>query len=494
MKLSRLLEGLPSVERINWRDVEISGLAIDSRSVAAGDLFIAVGGHSADGHSFTPQAVAAGAAALVVEKPVEADVPVIVVESSSTAVALLARIFFSDPSANLVLCGITGTNGKTSTAFILRAILAQALGPAGIIGTVGYGAGDELRESAHTTPSAIELNAILALFVRQGCRGAVMEVSSHAAAQGRIGGLEFDVGVFTNVTRDHLDYHGSFEDYVAAKESFVTTLCAADRKKKPGTLVCNIDDPSVAAVGARFPGRVVYFGRAAGAQIRCLDLRADLTGTSLRIAGPGWEIPVSLALLGSFSAWNALAAAAAAWAVGIGPRDIRAGLEAVRAIPGRFQLVAAPGAPTVIVDYAHTPDALEKLLLFCRELGAGRLVTVFGCGGDRDRGKRPIMGRIAAELSDLVYVTSDNPRSEDPDAIIRDILVGTAGCGTPLEAVPDRREAIHRAVAAARPGDLVVIAGKGHEECQIHAEGITPFSDAREARSALAGMEDCNQS
>jgi UDP-N-acetylmuramoyl-L-alanyl-D-glutamate--2,6-diaminopimelate ligase len=376
---------------------------------------------------------------------------------------------------------------------MLRSILERSHGPAGIIGTVGFGAGDEWYEATNTTPSAAELGRILAGFVARGCRSAVMEVSSHAASQGRIAGLEFDAGVFTNISRDHMDYHRTIEAYIEAKETFVRSLCAPGRRKSPGALAYNIDDPHVAEVGGRYDGPSVSFGTAEGADLRPVGLEADLAGTRMTIAGPRWSVPVKMSVLGRFSALNALGAAAAADAVGAGPEQIRDGLEAVAGIPGRFQLIPARCGPTVIVDYAHTPDALEKLLSFCGELASGRIITVFGAGGDRDRGKRPMMGRAAVERSDLVFVTSDNPRSEDPDTIVRDILEGTAGSDTPLEVVFDRAEAIRRAVSAARAEDLVVIAGKGHEEYQILADGTIPFSDAAEARRALAALEVCDQ-
>lgn len=493
MRLSRLIEPLRGARRLNWRDVEIRELAVDSRAVRGGELFIALRGGQTDGHEYVPHALRAGAAALVVEKPVEADVPVVVVDSSSTTEALLARIFFGDPSSRLVLVGVTGTNGKTSTAFMLRSILDRSHGPAGIIGTIGFGSGDEWREATHTTPSATELSRILARFVERGCRSAVMEVSSHAAAQGRIAGLEFDAGVFTNVSRDHMDYHRTIEAYVEAKEIFVRSLAAAGRRKTPGTLAYNIDDPRVAEVGARYAGPAVSFGAAPGADVRPLGLEADLAGIRMTIAAPRWRTTVRMSLLGRFSAHNALGAAAAADAVGAPSEAIREGLEAVTAIPGRFQLIPARRGPTVIVDYAHTPDALEKLLSFCRELSRGRVIAVFGAGGDRDRGKRPMMGRAAADRSDLVIVTSDNPRSEDPGAIAGEILEGTAGSATPVEVVLDRAEAIRRAIAAAGPDDLVAIAGKGHEEYQVLADGKIPFSDAAEARRALAALEVCDQ-
>ncbi len=487
MRLEDLLRDIDVKSRHQWRDVEINGISTDSRSIKEGELFVAVRGHEADGHDFTGHAVNAGAAALVVENPVEADIPVVVVDNSSTAEVSLARVFYGDPSSKVLLIGITGTNGKTSTAFILQSILQGSHGPTGIIGTVGFGAGGDLSAAANTTPSSSELNRIMAGFIDRGCRTVVMEVSSHAAAQDRIGGLEFDIGVFTNISRDHLDYHRNLENYIEAKEKFVRTLSAPGRTKKPGTLIYNADDGNVAKVGERFTGTKITFGTSENAGFRCVDLAADLSGTSFRISASGFDLPVKLRLLGKFSALNALGAAVAAHVAGAGREEIARGLSDIDEIPGRFHLIRSEGGPTVIVDYAHTPDALEKLLLFCRELSPSRLVTVFGAGGDRDRGKRPMMGKAAAGLSDMVYVTSDNPRSEDPDLIIRDILEGMSGTDTALEVISDRGEAIRRAIGSSAEGDMVVLAGKGHEDYQVLAHGRIHFSDIEEAEKALAG-------
>ncbi len=486
MRLEELFEGMDVESRLKWRDVEIKGISTDSRTISEGELFVAVRGHLADGHDYIEQAVNAGAAALVVENPVEADIPVAVVGNTSAAEASLARVFYGDPSSKVLLVGITGTNGKTSTAFLLRSILQRSHGPTGIIGTVGFGKGEKLAALANTTPSSSDLSRMIAAFADEGCGAVVMEVSSHAAAQGRTAGLEFDIGVFTNISRDHLDYHGNLENYIGAKEIFVSSLAAPGRTKKPGTLVYNADDPKVAEVAGRFDGPKVSFGFSDEASFGCGDLEADLTGTRFRITAPGMDLPVEMRLLGGFTALNAVGAAAAARTAGASPEDIGAGLSGIGEIPGRFHLVRSEGGPVVIVDYAHTPDALEKLLLFCRELSPARLVTVFGAGGDRDRGKRPLMGKAAAKLSDMVYVTSDNPRTEDPDVIIRDILEGMSGFDTPIEVVPDRGEAIRAAIASAAGGDMVVLAGKGHEDYQVLAGGRIHFSDVEEAEKALA--------
>jgi UDP-N-acetylmuramoyl-L-alanyl-D-glutamate--2,6-diaminopimelate ligase len=488
VKLSHLAKGLEAARRRGAGDVEVTGVATDSRAVRPGDCFVAVAGHAADGHAFAAEAVRRGAACLVVEREVGLDVPTLVVGDSALAAAHLARRFYGDPAARLVLAGITGTNGKTSSAFLLRSILNRARGPCGIIGTVGYGVEGDLAPASNTTPGAVDLFRLLAGFVGQGCRSAVMEVSSHAAAQGRIAGLEFDVGAFTNVTRDHLDYHGTFDEYVRAKESFVAGLSRGGRAKRPGTLVYNADDPEVVRVAGRFSGKRLSFGLGS-ADVRAEGLAADLKGTRFELVAGASRVRLSLKLLGRISAYNALTAAACAHALGVRIDDIKAGLEEVAQVPGRFQVVSGRRGPTVVVDYAHTPDALEKLLSFCRELRPRAIVTVFGCGGDRDRGKRPLMGAIAARLSSVVIVTDDNPRTEDPEAIVKEILAGIAAGGAPVRVVRDRRDAIGEAVRSAGEGDLVVIAGKGHENVQIYRDARVPFSDAREAAEALEALE-----
>lgn len=489
MKLSRCVEGIEIRDRLGYRDVEVTGIAVDTRALKTGDLFIATKGRATDGHVFVSQAIEKGASALVVERPGAYAVPALVVADSSLAAWRIAKRFFGDPAAKLVLAGVTGTNGKTSTAFLLRSIMDGAHGPCGIIGTVGYGVSGALVSAGNTTPGAVDLYRMMAGFVERGCRSAVMEVSSHAAEQGRIAGLEFDVGAFTNLTRDHLDYHKTFEGYLEAKERFIRSLAAPGREKRPGTFVYNSDDPEVAGVARRFAGRSISFGTAPSADVRAEHLAADLTGTRFDLVVESRRTPLALKLLGTFSAYNALAAAACAHAAGIGIDDIRKGLEQVLTVPGRFQVVSRGRGPTVVVDFAHTPDALEKLLNFCRELSPRMIVTVFGCGGDRDRGKRPLMGSIATRLSSIVYVTDDNPRTEDPDRIVTEILEGTRGSATPVHVVRDRRSAIREAVGAAGGGDLVVVAGKGHELEQLVGGARIPFNDAREAEEALEALE-----
>ncbi len=489
MKLSELTRGITIKDRLNFKDEDVRGIVTDSRTAVEGCLYVAIKGHSVDGHNFVGQAADRGAKALIVEKPISSTLPTLVVDDSTAAAALIAKKFYGDPASGVTLAGITGTNGKTSTCFLLRSILNRALGPTGIIGTVGFGTSIGLTAAAHTTPASVDLYRIIAGFVEKGCTAVVMEVSSHATVQKRIVGLEFDVGIFTNITRDHLDYHGTFEEYTRAKELLAETLIEEGRGKAGGELVYNLDDPRLAAMAERFRGSKISFGSSPGCDVRGDNVRADLNGTAFDIICGGERTPVRLQLLGSFSVYNALAAAAAARSLGAGMDDIKAGLEEVGEVPGRFQVVAAAKGPKVIVDYAHTPDALKRLLAFCRELRPQRLIAVFGCGGDRDRGKRPQMGRIAAELSDTVYVTDDNPRTEDPDAIVQEILEGMKDSETPFTVIRDRRKAIRKAVGEAQGGDLVVIAGKGHENEQIVMDRRIPFSDAEEAYAALNDAE-----
>ncbi len=486
MKLSELLGAIACGERSRSGDPEISGISTDSRSVKEGDVFVAVRGHTMDGHDFLDQAVRNGASALVVDRMYESELPTCLVEDTSIAAARLAQRFFSDPAAGLMLVGITGTNGKTSTSFLLESILSLAVGKTGIIGTIGVGPMGELSAATHTTPASVHLYRSLSEFLGKGCKAVVMEVSSHAAVQHRIAGLEFDLGLFMNISRDHLDYHETLDRYVAAKEMFVSTLVDPERKKKPGALIYNADDERVRGIGERFGGDSVSFGFEEGAAVRGHGLTADLEGTRFDLTCDGGTARIELKLLGSFSACNALAAAAAARALGVELSLIKEGLERIEGVPGRFQVISVDEGPKIVVDYAHTPDALERLLAFCRDLGPSRITTVFGCGGDRDRGKRPIMGRIASEISDEVYVTDDNPRTEDPEAIIEDILEGS---GRDVHVMRDRSLAIRKAVEGAGEGEIVVIAGKGHETYQIIGTDRIPFDDVEEARKALISRE-----
>lgn len=471
------------------RDTELSGVSSDSRSTRKGDVFIAVRGEGSDGHDYAGEAVRNGAAAVVAERRLDIEAPCVIVEDSAATAGLIASAFYGHPSRDMAMVGVTGTNGKTSTAFLIRSILRISAGKTGIIGTVGFGGGDEMASCERTTPDAVDLNRKLADFRDSGCKAVVMEVSSHSTVQGRINGVEFDVGVFTNISRDHLDYHATFDRYLEAKKIFIDSLTSKEREKGPGMLVYNIEDPRVNKIGEDFEGRRLSFGTEKGSGISALNIEAGMNGTGFELSVEGVTTPVRLKLLGAFSVLNALAAAGAAHLLGAGQGEIKEGLESVANVPGRFQVVSGRGGPTVVVDYAHTPDALENILSFCVGLKPDRVITVFGCGGDRDRGKRPIMGEIASRLSDIVYVTNDNPRTEDPEGIIDDILTGIEEAGDRVRVVSDRRQAIREAVIEADKGDIVLIAGKGHEEVQIIGDRKIRFSDAEEAGKAFRSWE-----
>jgi UDP-N-acetylmuramoyl-L-alanyl-D-glutamate--2,6-diaminopimelate ligase len=475
------------IDRFAGEDRPVRRIVTDSREVQPGDLFVALRGTRFDGHRFVDEAVRRGAVACVVEDAVELSVPCFPVADSARALAELSATYHGRPADRLWLCGVTGTNGKTSTTWILRSMLEKAgWGKVGSVGTLGYGTSEWWEKGIHTTPDAPRLQALLARFLEEGCRGVVMEVSSHAVRQRRTWGMEFEVGVLTNVTRDHLDFHGTLEDYRAAKEEFCRSLLDEGRRKGPGTLVYCADDPEARRIGDAFAGPKVRFGTGETAEVRASRLEVSLEATRflLRLAG-GAELPVRLPLLGQFSVLNALAAAAVAEVIGIAPEAIREGLQTVDPVPGRFEAYGGCDRPRVVVDYCHTPDSMDRLLRFCRELAPGRLWVVFGCGGDRDRGKRPLMGRVALRWADRVILTTDNPRHEDPRDIVEDILRGMEDPGDRVWIELDRARAIREAVGEARPGDLVVLCGKGHETYQIVGDERLPFDDREEARRAL---------
>jgi UDP-N-acetylmuramoyl-L-alanyl-D-glutamate--2,6-diaminopimelate ligase len=477
-------------------DREVSSIVYDSRQTQRGSVFVALRGVNADGARFAPQAIQKGAIAVVAETapPGGAGAPWVQVDDARLALASLAAAFFGHPSEELLLTGITGTNGKTTTSYILASIFEAAGIRCGRIGTVGYRIGDREFEAARTTPEAPDLQQMLREMVTQGCGACVMEVSSHALALRRADALRFAAGIFTNLTRDHLDYHGDMEAYFTAKRRLFELL-------PDGAVgVINVDDRrGVDLVGiARRP---VTYAIDAPADVRPGPLSFSLDGLAFDVRTPRGQLSVRSRLVGRPNAYNILAASAAAMALDLSFSAIEKGIAALEEVPGRFQVVSDPGDDVrVIVDYAHTDDALKNLLETARPLAGGRVITVFGCGGDRDRTKRPLMGAVAARLSDLVIVTSDNPRSEDPERIVEEIRRGivvpadrtpprgqTNGRrGTPSIAIVDRRAAIEKAIRDARPGDLVLIAGKGHEKYQVIGDRTLPFDDVEIAREALA--------
>ena len=473
--------------------VDISSLAYDSRTTGVGTLFFCVRGLNSDGHDFAPDALAAGAAALVVERPLELGAPEVQVDSARAAMAPIAAAFHGDPTAELRTVGITGTNGKTTTAFLVRHLLEEAGQPCGLLGTVQRVVGGAVEEVERTTPEAIDLQATFARMLAAGDRACAMEVSSHALALHRADAIHFDVKVFTNLTQDHLDFHADMEEYFAAKRMLFTAEGGAPALVVDGGVsVINVDDSYGRRLAdelrANEPEGLVTFSAAGGdADYSAREVAFDASGSTFACATPAGEVEVRTPLPGDFNVANALAALAAAHALGIGVADAAASLSSATQVPGRFEPIDEGQRFGVLVDYAHTPDSLENVLRAARRLTEGRVISVFGCGGDRDREKRPLMGRAGAELSDLAVVTSDNPRSEDPEAIIAEILAGIDDREVVVE--PDRRAAIALALARAGDGDTVVIAGKGHEQGQEFEGGRKiPFDDREVAREELRAL------
>jgi UDP-N-acetylmuramoyl-L-alanyl-D-glutamate--2,6-diaminopimelate ligase len=468
----------------------VSGIAYDSRAVAPGQVFVALKGVHADGTAFARQAIERGAVAVVSEGPAPSDahVPWAIVKDGRLALALLSAAFFREPSQDMRVIGITGTNGKTTTAYLIASIFEAAGVRCGVLGTVSYrlGPGDaNLREATRTTPEAPDVQALLREMVDNGCGACAMEVSSHALALRRADAITFAAAVFTNLTRDHLDFHADMEDYFRAKRRLFEML----PRTAPSLL--NVDDKRGASL-ADAGGHSVTYAIQRPADITPGPLSFSLDGLSFDVRTPRGTLTVRSKLVGRPNVYNILAAVSTAVALDLPFDAIESGIHSLAGVPGRFQLVSGSAdAVTVVVDYAHTDDALRNLLETARPLARGRLITVFGCGGDRDRTKRPLMGAVAGRLSDLIVITSDNPRNEDPARIIEEIQRGiTADTRRDSEqrqlAIVDRREAIERAIALARPGDLVLVAGKGHEKYQVIGDRVMPFDDVTVAQDALA--------
>jgi UDP-N-acetylmuramoyl-L-alanyl-D-glutamate--2,6-diaminopimelate ligase len=475
-----------------------SGLEYDSRRVKPGDVFVAMRGEASDGNRFIDQAIAAGAVAVVTDSATEKprrDVAWAQVPHGRRALARLSANFYKRPAERLAITGITGTNGKSTTAFLLEAILNAAGRKSALVGTIEYHVAGKVLPAPHTTPEALDLDRLLAEALGHGATEVVMETSSHALAQHRVYGLPFDVAVFTNLTRDHLDYHHTMEEYFASKQ-ILFEGCGTDA---PRVAVLNIDDEygvRLARVSKKHRSNVLSYGLTKG------DFHAekvDITprGTRFDLATPQETIPLFSPLIGKVNVYNILAAAGAAYARDCRSEEIAQGVGALARVPGRFERVDCKQPFTVVVDYAHTDDALRNLTALAREFveqagQKGRVITVFGCGGDRDRAKRPLMGEAAGRGSDFVVLTSDNPRSEDPLAIINDAMVGLQRSGAKHQTVPDRKAAIALAIREAGSGDIVMIAGKGHENVQVTREGSIPFSDVEVARQVLhAAGYDC---
>jgi UDP-N-acetylmuramoyl-L-alanyl-D-glutamate--2,6-diaminopimelate ligase len=464
----------------------VTGVAYDSRRVQPGNVFVALKGQRADGTVFARQALERGAVAVVAQDAAPGDMsaPWTVVHNARRSLALLSAEFFGNPSASLQVVGITGTNGKTTTAYLVASIFDAAGIRCGVVGTVGYRIGLEVRDATHTTPEAPDVQGLLREMVDRGCGACAMEVSSHALSLSRVDGTTFAAGVFTNLTRDHLDFHADMESYFQAKRRLFEML------PRDAPSLINLDDPRGPSL-VELAGRPVTYAVHRQADITPGALSFSLQGLTFDVRTPRGTLHIKSSLVGRPNVYNILAAVSTATALGLSFDAIERGISSLDGVPGRFQVVSgAKDDVTVVVDYAHTDDALRNLLETARPLTAGRLITVFGCGGDRDRTKRPLMGAVAGRLSDLLVITSDNPRSEDPAKIIEDIQRGiTADTrrddSQRMLTYIDRHEAIARAVELARPGDVVLIAGKGHEKYQIVGGDVRPFDDVAVAREAL---------
>ncbi len=499
MKLAELIQGVTVTKLYHalfgqmapTQDLNLSRVQYDSRKVATGDCFVAIRGTGSDGHAFIGQAVAQGAKVIVVERDDAYPDPLcmhdgvckVVVPDSQKALAILAANSYGHPTKDMALVGVTGTNGKTTTSYLVRAILEAAGHRAGLIGTIQYQAGGIAIPATHTTPESLELQELFAQMKQAGCTAISMEVSSHALDQSRVYGLDFRVGIFTNLTQDHLDYHHSMEKYFAAKKILFDGLA------EHATAVVNADDPRHERITESGKAARIRFGIKNEADIRATDLNMSMTGTTFSVQETSGTTKVTTPLIGRFNVSNVLAAYAAGRALGIGTREILAGIAAVKNVKGRFERITAPAGWTAVIDYAHTPDAMENCLRTLHDLmprrNRGRIITVFGAGGDRDRTKRPLMGRMAAQFSDVIVVTSDNPRTENPERIIDDIMKGIKNHPN-VSRDADRRSAIEFALGIAERGDAVLIAGKGHEDYQVVGKERSHFSDREVVEEFIA--------
>lgn len=503
MTLCELLEKLPDSETHGDTAVAIDSLTCDSRAVVPGSLFFALRGAQVDGHAYIEKAITAGAAAVVLEDAAHAPtgLPWVRVPDGRAAMGRLSAVFNGDPTATKPLVGITGTNGKTTTTYLIEAILAAAGKPAAVLGTISYRFGSTVIQASHTTPESTELQRAFRQLADAGAKAFVMEVSSHALEQKRVDGCHFDVGIFSNLTRDHLDYHVTMESYLDAKSRLFSELLKPSPEKPYRRAAINMDDPYGAELASRCVCPVVTFGIKGNCDVRPTSVTSSVNGIGATMSTPKGEFELASRLLGRFNLSNILAAVAAGIALDLPLQAIKYGIENHTTVPGRMELVENSAGVTCLVDYAHTGDALENVLATLKEIASGRIITLFGCGGDRDNGKRPIMGKIAAGMSDLAVVTSDNPRTEDPSAILEQIRAGITPLGL-REYRPDettgnfaekgfillenRREAIRLAIRLAKPGDIILLAGKGHEDYQILGTVKHHFDDREEASAAFA--------
>ncbi|MGD0337313.1 MAG: UDP-N-acetylmuramoyl-L-alanyl-D-glutamate--2,6-diaminopimelate ligase [Bacteroidota bacterium] len=481
-------------QMVQTHEVHISKIEYDSRKIERGDLFVAIRGTSIDGHQHIKQAISKGAKAIVLEDDeVLADayfmhegVVKIVVGNTRRAMAVMARNYFGNPASKLKLIGVTGTNGKTTTSHLIKAILEANGEKVGLIGTIAYIIGKKEIPATHTTPESLELDQYLAGMVQQGCTSAVMEVSSHSLVQYRVYGIQFHAGVFTNLTQDHLDFHRTMEQYATAKKRLFDSLDTS------AIAVVNADDPEAGYMVSSTQAKVMTYGIGEPVDVKAIDIQLGIDRTLYTVKLEHGSITVISPLIGRFNVSNTLAAIATGIGIGIKPDVIKRGIEAQHTIRGRFERIRSPQGWTAVIDYAHTPDALEKCLLTIHDIlpehRTNRIITLFGAGGDRDRTKRPIMGKIAAELSDVVIVTSDNPRTENREAIIDDIMSGIPP-GKKVTREADRKQAIVMALSQANPGDVVLLAGKGHENYQVVGREKIPFDDREEVLQFLKSSQ-----
>ena len=476
-----ILRGIPFKTGDDLSGLTITRVTSDSRTVGQGDLFIAVRGAALDGTKFIQEACAKGAKAVVAEEDFEAPKGVVKIWVSDTraAVAAIADNFYAHPSRKLKVAGVTGTNGKTTITYLIESIVKALGGEAGVIGTINYRLKGRILPAKNTTPGPLELQSMLAEIVDAKAGYAVMEVSSHSLDQRRVDRVEFDAAIFTNVTSDHLDYHKTPGAYFKAKARLF------DKLKKSGAAILNIDDKKVASLQRSIKGHVITFGIKGAADVKAVDVRLLMDGTVFTVRTPKWSSEIRTKLIGMHNVSNILAAIAAGMALKIRKEAIIAGVEALKCVPGRLEAVDMGQPFKVFVDYAHTEDALFNILSLLRQVAAKRIVTVFGCGGNRDRTKRPLMGKVACRFSDHVIITSDNPRFEEPEEIIREIEHGVRGTFDNYDIVADRKSAIAKALKLASHEDIVVIAGKGHEDYQIIKDKVMPFDDREVAMKIL---------
>lgn len=459
MKLAELLKDIEVRELCAPPELEISDVAYDSRQAREGGVFVAIRGFESDGHRYIPQAVANGAACVICEEKPSLDVPYVIVEDSRLALAIASKNLFGNPGGEMAIIGVTGTNGKTTTTYLIKHLLEQKKGATvGLIGTNGNMIGSEFLHTERTTPESYELQKLLREMADAGCTHVVMEVSSHSLVLNRVAGLRFAVGIFTNLTQDHLDFHKTMDEYARAK-SLLFSMCDA--------AVINLDDEWSGFMLERCKCPALTFSEGERGDLTASGIGLSASGVKFKARYRGETEDVKLGIPGLFSVYNALGVMGAGLSLGISLHDCADSLASAKGVKGRVEVVPTDGDYTILIDYAHTPDALENVLKSMRRVTKGRLVALFGCGGDRDRTKRPIMGRIAAENADFVVVTSDNPRTEDPKAIIADIVAGMEHTSTPCEVITGRPEAIEWAIEHHEPGDVIVLAGKGHEDYQI---------------------------